>query len=182
LSQHRIRTHVLGAVLGVAMASGFASAANATTYYLHGAEFDDGTSVTGFFSTNVSGYFDGYDIATVNGAIAGYHYVYGVINATYNPGDSGATFNRPDYIGYLSLSAAGPIDGLVTGSLALTGISECDTFGPPCPVGHGRSFSSGSLSLTPAPEPTAWALMMLGFGAVGLALRKRIGVVLTSTR
>jgi hypothetical protein len=183
LLQQRIRTRILGAVLGLAMTSGFASAASATTYYLQGATFDDGTSVSGSFSTNVSGYFDGWDIKTVSSAIGGYHYVYGVINAGYNPGDSGATFNRPGYVGYFSLAAASPIDALTSGTLALTGISECDTYGPPCPVGHGRSFLSGSLSLTPAPEPAAWGLMVLGFRAIGFALRgKRAGRVFALAR
>ncbi len=161
----------MGAVLGFAMASGFATAANATTYYLHDVTFDDGTSASGYFSTSVYGYIDSFDITTVDGAIAGYHYVSGVINSSYNPGDSSATFNRPSYIGYLSLTTTSPINSLTSGAFTLAG-AECDTYGPPCPAGHGRSLLSGSLSLTPAPESATWGLMILGFGAIGFALRR----------
>jgi hypothetical protein len=32
---------------------------------------------------------------------------------------------------------------------------------------------SGALSVTAAPEPATWALMVLGFGSAGLAMRSR---------
>jgi hypothetical protein len=38
-----------------------------------------------------------------------------------------------------------------------------------------RTDNSGgvSLSITPVPEPGAWALMLLGFGGMGAMLRRR---------
>jgi hypothetical protein len=38
--------------------------------------------------------------------------------------------------------------------------------------GHNAMFN-GNISFTAAPEPAAWALMLLGFGVVGAALRYR---------
>jgi len=37
---------------------------------------------------------------------------------------------------------------------------------------------SGSVSLTAVPEPAAWSLMVLGFGGLGAALRRRVAAVL----
>jgi len=37
---------------------------------------------------------------------------------------------------------------------------------------------SGNLNAPAVPEPASWALMILGFGAVGLVVRRRSGRVL----
>ncbi|MDB5479247.1 MAG: hypothetical protein JWO83_300, partial [Caulobacteraceae bacterium] len=43
----------------------------------------------------------------------------------------------------------------------------------PAQVAVSGEEASGSLQETFVPEPTAWVLMMLGFGGVGIALRRR---------
>ncbi|PWG03660.1 FxDxF family PEP-CTERM protein [Sphingosinicella humi] len=53
------------------------------------------------------------------------------------------------------LSSAGPHTLVVNGS-----------------SGGGGSFA-GTVSVSPIPEPSTWALMLLGFGVVGYSLRRR---------
>jgi PEP-CTERM motif-containing protein len=37
----------------------------------------------------------------------------------------------------------------------------------------GNGSYGGNLNITPIPEPATWAMMLLGFGAVGFAIRRR---------
>ena len=39
---------------------------------------------------------------------------------------------------------------------------------------HGGGSFGGNLNVTPVPEPATWAMMILGFGAVGFAMRRRL--------
>ncbi|MDB5479253.1 MAG: hypothetical protein JWO83_306, partial [Caulobacteraceae bacterium] len=43
----------------------------------------------------------------------------------------------------------------------------------PAQVAVSGEEASGSLQETVVPEPTAWVLMILGFGGVGIAMRSR---------
>jgi hypothetical protein len=52
-----------------------------------------------------------------------------------------------------------------------------DPFSPSGPGGHGEA--PDSLPPGGVPEPAAWALMILGFGAMGCALRRRRGLAAT---
>jgi hypothetical protein len=42
-------------------------------------------------------------------------------------------------------------------------------------AGISNASYSGTLNISPAPvpEPAAWALMLLGFGAIGVTMRRR---------
>jgi hypothetical protein len=172
--RRRLRLSVLSAAAGLAVALASVSAADATTYYLKDVKFDDGTFATGSFSTGSSGFSNGYDITTVDGSIAGYHYL-PTINVSYNPGDSLISFYHltpASYQGSLNLAVAGPIDA-ISGDVALLASSyECSDFS--CPRGTPRFVVSGFLTtLAPAaPEPATWGLMIVGFGAVGGVLRR----------
>jgi hypothetical protein len=166
---------ILLAILTSLIMAVTASAANATTYYLQDVVFDDGTVVTGRFSTNVSGYPDGHDITTQDGALTGYHYINN-INVSYNPGDSSITFYHfsPPYDGYLTLQTLFPIDSVALNPLVLGGAShECSTYS--CPGGTARSIVSGYLTISAVPEPATWGLLIVGFGAIGLTLRRSRG-------
>jgi hypothetical protein len=46
-------------------------------------------------------------------------------------------------------------------------------FGPDTPPSYAGSFDYGSVTMRAVPEPMSWALMILGFGAAGAALRRR---------
>jgi hypothetical protein len=77
-----------------------------------------------------------------------------VINNAGNPLSTVYVFNAPIPLGMNTLT--------FTGNLA---------------NGASSSTASGTLSLAPVPEPTTWALMILGFGAVGSAMRRRASKV-----
>ncbi|CAM3195595.1 hypothetical protein SPAN111604_09775 [Sphingomonas antarctica] len=151
-----------------------ATAANATTYYLQNVKFADGTSATGSFSTNVSGYPDGHSITTLTGTLTGYHYT-NDINVSYNPGVSGFTVyhNDPSYKGFLTLTVGQSLDSITTPTVLLTGGTSYECSDYSCPNGIARNVVSGFLSTTQVPEPASWALMLLGFGALGTGLRHR---------
>ncbi len=59
-----------------------------------------------------------------------------------------------------TLSGGGPIDG---------------TFGTAV-ISGGAGILRGDLNVAAVPEPAGWALMLLGFGAVGVAMRRRSGI------
>ena len=161
------------AALSAVIALGAAASAEARIYRLSGVQLSDGTTVSGSFSTNISGFPSGHDITTTDGAIGGYHYD-NAINVSYNPGDTAITFYHasPAYDGYLTLAFAQPIGA--RGQTLLAGIGgpslECDTYGCAGVSAHDRYVVSGAMLV---PEPGAWAMIAVGMAAVGLALRRR---------
>ena len=95
-------------------------------------------------------------------------------NGAFNPGtDTSATWSVPGYnVDYLAVKASTffvlykvsgssgtwTTAGIVNGGGNIPGLSHLVFFGTRTPV---------------VPEPSAWALMILGFGAVGAAMRRR---------
>ena len=118
----------------------------------------------------------------------------------YNPAAAGgsATFNYdPDVVNFTGGSISG--SGSVTTVNGPTGASiQIDRLGLPAgmqtltingtltpsnaPGGNAFARIGGQLTLTGAvvPEPATWALFILGFGAIGGALRRRGGAVRVS--
>ena len=170
MSQRQLRNFLFAILTSIVMTV-TASAANATTYFLKNVKFSDGTIATGSFSTNISGYPDNHNITTQDGTLTGYHYI-NDINVTYNPGDSAITFyhSSPPYDGFLTLSTLFAIDSVAVNPLVVGGASfECSTFS--CPGGTARSIVSGFLT-TSVPEPVSWILLIIGFGGIGVTLRR----------
>ena len=109
-------------------------------------------------------------------------------NVGYGTGAFSATFSIP--VQYLSITAGGygtifvagatsPSSGTFNGEangfastpLVATG-SNITGFRLEGDPGYITSITFGSL-VAPTPEPATWAMMILGFGAVGTALRRR---------
>ena len=102
------------------------------------------------------------------------------VNGSKVPGVTFSALGGPDQLGVwqqFSYSGVTGADGLR--SIALTN----NNLAP-----HGNDFALDDLSLTgvargvgAVPEPASWALMILGFGTMGVALRRRRAQLLDST-
>ncbi|HVI06358.1 MAG TPA: FxDxF family PEP-CTERM protein [Sphingomicrobium sp.] len=100
----------------------------------------------------------------------------GLYNITLGTSTPGFTFSNPSLVGPSpALTAYGPwtiLDSqdfrlnnqdLVSGQYTL----KFDVNGT-----TGGAFT-GNLTISPLPEPATWAMMLLGFGAIGLTVRSR---------
>lgn len=168
---------VTGAAIAALMAIGVAGVANAATWTLTNTNGGDG------FVNAIPGGFDlfGADngvgaTSTTNLAVASvattvtYNWVYTTndcCGSVYDP--AGYVIN--DVFTQLSIdSSAGPGAGDASGSITLN-------------VGAGQDYGfyvnstdsilgRADIAVTAVPEPASWALMMVGVGALGFALRR----------
>jgi len=155
------------------------------TWYVTGL-FDDGGVLSGYFKVNVYGYLSDYDLLAGAGSAVTTDFEYTPATSYKNNSVSAPFYlaawdKDPAYKGGLRLEFLKP---LVTGAFynpLVTGAPgpswDCrDSWN--CPAGGSpvtRYLVSGraSNSLAGVPEPAAWSLMLLGFGALGGALRAR---------
>jgi len=152
------------------------NSASAATYLVKGV-FDDGTHFSGTFDVNSYGYLESANITTVAGTLPGFDYVWvhGDRSGSNNYASNGQNYVAfsPGYFGDFNLQfqsdlAGGP-DPIVGGTPGLS--FECaDSWG--CPdAGEIRYVASGFA--TPVPEPATWAMLLLGFGGLGAAMRNQ---------
>ncbi len=161
-------THLITAL--AASACVFAtSAAVADTHWVVNGTFDDGTTLSGYFDLNVYGFPGPSKLTTQTGpALAANVYTTG---ASISP--SGLTIEfQPTYQEILelnfanSLFVAAPTDPLLTTSYECQGSYGCAYL----TGGATRFIAAGAAS---APEPAAWALMLLGVAGLGATIRRR---------
>lgn len=156
------------------MAFGATSAQAAKTFDLNGVKFTDGSTVTGSFTTNDAfTAITGYNI-TSNGS---YGLTYTGSNGFATLSASSLSFNTIAFIFpqtlQLNLSKA-----LSSAGASITGGSE-SVF-----IVSQSIANAGTVSLAAGavPEPATWAMMILGLGVVGYAMRRKAGSVTTQVR
>ena len=131
------------------------------------------------YITNPSGVTQGYGLSSAGYGIGSYLFVtgatdqphqgtppaggdYGLVSAGYaTSGDNGGVTNNQPYINNSVIFNLGVYNG------SLSNISNLR-------FQYGTALTDPSL--TPAvPEPATWAMMLLGFGAIGVSIRRRRG-------
>ena len=157
-------------------------------------QLDDGTYVNGTFSLNVYGYLSFWDITTTGGSLSGYHYQSppdGINASIDTPFGTAVVFNHgtpPEYLdaynGYLTLTFANSlglpgIDPIIGGTEGPS--YECGGYGSElgdCGSNPIRFVAEGSRDLYPyavasaVPEPSTWAMLLIGFAGLGWTLRR----------
>jgi hypothetical protein len=150
--------------------------AKADIVYTVDATFTDTTMLVGFFSLNQYGYLSNWDLTTINGGVNGYVYTPATTDLDFCSGNC-LSFGRTTpkaYEGHLQLTFLNPLGGatdpIVPGLVSFEN-SVFNVGDPPI-----RYIGSGIASSVP--EPSTWAMMILGFAGIGfLAYRRRNGVV-----
>lgn len=174
-----LKKTMMAACAAVALAGAPGVANGDVTWFVTGI-FDDGGTLSGHFTINVYGYLmNDYKLVTTSGSeVPGFTYTKdtsywqnGTFYAHFQPGYKGdlhLTFEN-------NLGVASLLNPMKVGA---NGESyECqDNWNCYQEVGDKlRYFASGRASTDKGlvPEPATWGLMLLGFGAVGGALRTR---------
>jgi hypothetical protein len=159
------------------LAIGLAAPALATpdTLWRVDATFDDGATLKGFLDFNGYGYIKSWDLKTTAGPdFAAFDFsssIAGVVTPSQNTiaGDSFTFYNGPSYLGdVLTLIASKPFNSASSGNTLLATSVESVNYLSPSPT----RYLTAPTSLA-APEPAAWALMLVGVAAIGSGLRQR---------
>lgn len=171
---------LLGACAGAVALLGAATPASADVTWFVTGVFDDGGKLSGHFTINVYGYLvDDYELVTTSGSdVPGFTYTK---DTSYYQNGVFYVHAQPGYKGDLHLTFENALDtGLLLNPMKVgdKGQSwECqDDWSCYVPSGDKlRYFASGRASTDRAlvPEPATWSLMLMGFGALGGALRAR---------
>jgi hypothetical protein len=159
----------LSITAALAAASIFAtSAAVADVHWVVAGTFDDGTTLSGYFNIDTYGYLGTYDLTTRAGPVLAAS-IYE--NDSTAQGVSSVDF-QPTYTQDLHLDFANPIGVAAPSDPLLITSYECvNSYGCAGASGGDRRYLvSGFAS---APEPAAWALMLVGVAGLGLSLRAR---------
>jgi hypothetical protein len=183
---NKFKTLLAAAGCGAAMmAAAIPSAASADITWVVTGTFDDGTPLVGSFTVGAGGYVSGspYLLTTQPDALNGF------VGETYeNPPPPPVAPNGPPpsnkvvqffpnsdpYLTELQLTFANSLQ-VASANDPIVGASsyECQgSFGCLYPTGGvTRYLVSGFASAGAVPEPATWAMMLIGFGGLGLALR-----------
>jgi hypothetical protein len=169
---------VIGGLLGLAGVLAAASAMAEVQWYVD-ATFADGGTVKGTFSLGPTDYY-AQDVnlqTSANGNFSGFLFGAPTDVAVGLPNHSTIIVFGPTYSGdQLVLYAENTLDVAGPNGLLSTSYECFDSYScPTSPPGDTRYVvGPGILSVTaPAPEPGAWALMLIGVGAAGFAARVR---------
>lgn len=169
------------ALFAAAALMGSGSSARADIVWtLQNVTFDDGASLTGSFTVNAYGGLAAWNLTTTNGpSVTGYHYTQTINAQSAFPITNYVVFNHgppQSYNGYLDLIFQNSLTSPGINPLVAGVAYECGGYGSTsgdCTSRSIRFVGEGAFASS-VPEPSTWALMMLGFAGVGwLAYRRR---------
>lgn len=163
---------VIAAVVAAGTLAAMPSAAKADVTWLVSGTFSSGGTVSGSFNINTYGYLSGYDLLTTAGdGFSSFDYT------EQNSYFSNGTFYvdaQPEYQGDLHLEFVGDLSVPVANNpIVIGGPSyECQgSFSCYVPTDGAIRYITGGFASAAVPEPAIWAMMLVGFGGLGVALR-----------
>jgi hypothetical protein len=164
---------VAGAVVIAAACLGLATASKADVTWLVSGTFDDGGTLSGHFTIDQYGYLeDNFSLTTTAGStLPGF--TYNASDSYYSNGTLYVDF-QPGYDADLHLTFA---DSLLVASSdnPLEGGSpgpswECaSSYSCYVPAGGPTRYISSGSAVGTIPEPSTWAMMLLGFAGLGIS-------------
>lgn len=117
---------------------------------------------------------DGVPVSPVNTPGYGYFNPSGSDNDNGNFGPGGAGINLGGLMGSFGSSPSNYF--LIGFSKTITLTNTETVYGLVNDTFYGNNQGAFSVAVSAAPEPATWAMMVIGFGLVGFALRKRAKV------
>jgi len=166
---------LIGSVaLAISIAASAPVLASVINWTLEGVTFDDGGTASGTFSTDSStGDIVSYDITTTGTAVLGA--VYDPSNAPFVANNVSGPNSFRLILGtglqYLNLTfqnplTSGGIDPIVIGNYQASDTAQSWECNNCFPI---RLVSAGEASSLATPEPSTWAMMLVGFAALAFA-------------
>ncbi|CAM3200179.1 hypothetical protein SPAN111604_09995 [Sphingomonas antarctica] len=128
--------------------------------------FNIATSPTPDFSSAKTFEIDG--VSTHETGQFGQPLVYDADYTFYSDADGGGFLN-----GFVAYYSAQLFGGTTAAPTFYNGVFDLSDFGGGPPVGTLTITNGATLPTGGVPEPASWALMLAGFGAAGVALRRR---------
>lgn len=177
---HFIRSRTFGIFSALAalllLSLGTPTSAKADVVWTINGSFEDGGTLSGSFTINVYGYLSDWDLITQTvGLFGGFEYKPG--NSYISNGALYAEF-QPGYVRDLHLafttdlgvaSADNPIIGGSPGaSYECVGSYNCYI-----PLGGTTRYLAEGVAVAAIPEPSTWAMMILGFFGIGFMAYRR---------
>ena len=166
----------IAAVVAAGSLAAMPSTAKADVAWFVTGTFSDGGTVTGTFNINTYGYLAGYDLQTTRGdGFASFEYT--ELNSYFSNG----TFYidaQPGYQGDLHLEFIDDLGVAIANNPIIGGDPgpsyECQgSFSCYVPTDGAIRYITSGYATAAVPEPAAWAMMLVGFGGLGAALRSR---------